>query len=98
MRNKGGLTMAKSDSVDFEHLFFFLVENTSIERYQQRMTDSPIERSFDEGIRLRLNNKRWANKVFIKSLIVSILQQRQLSIKINWTSISKEQKGLDAWM
>jgi len=90
--------VVKNDPVDFEHLFFFLIENTSIERYQQRMTDGPIERSFEEGIRLRLNNKRWADKVFIKSLIVSILQERQLSIKINWTAMSKEQKGLDAWM
>lgn len=92
------MMVVKNDPVDFEHLFFFLIENTSIERYQQRMTDGPIERSFEEGIRLRLNNKRWADKVFIKSLIVSILQERQLSIKINWTAMSKEQKGLDAWM
>lgn len=99
MRNNGGLTMAKSDFVDLEKLFFHLIEPPYVNHYQERgYGKSDIKRDDKEIERIYNNYMIWAKKILKELPKIAAKQCYNLSKKINWVMLSKEKKGLDAWM
>lgn len=83
---------------DPENFFFFIKENPIPFETYRRFRKEDKKKTQEEINRQYENNLRWADKILKQLIIISYLQQKELTKKIRWIIVSKQSWGLDVWM